>query len=428
MTAMTDTKGSDATSTDTKGLITDEDIAAQEEAIGLYEPSRHREFLSTLSEDSIRNFALSVGDDNPLYTDVAHARRSRWGDLIAPNIMTAIVNEPLVGDRIPKEVRARTRGLFKGCQTFMSGGGWTWYRPMYPGDTIYSFEGEESMEVKESEFGGRTVHIIRRYVKFNQRGDVVGVYRALRIMAERKSAREKGKYADIEAAEWTRDEIEAIDERYLTERARGAETRFVDDVSVGDTFGPVQKGPLTMTDMILTHCAGYGFAPLRMLATSRVAAKDRSKMPMMYSQNQQGVFDTEARVHWDGDLARKVGNPQAYDWGLLREFWLHHAITDFAGDDGFVIEQHDEIRKFNYHGDLQTLTGTVEAVREEAGRHLVDVRVAAVNQREEETAFATATVALPSRDGGPVVIPEAPDELRSMATGFLAEHHRRTRS
>lgn len=414
-------------SSSTSGVITDEDIAAQEEAIGLYEPSRHREFLTTLSVDSIRNFALSVGDDNPLYTDLGHARRSRWGDLIAPNIMTAIVNEPLVGDRIPKEVRARTRGLFKGCQTFMSGGGWNWYRPMYPGDTIYSFEGEESMDVKESEFGGRTVHIIRRYVKFNQRGEVVGVYRALRIMAERKSAREKGKYTDIEAAKWSRDEVEAIDQRYLAEIARGSEPRFVEDVRVGDTFGPIQKGPLTMTDMILTHCAGYGFAPMRMLATSRVAAKDRSTMPMMYSRNRQGAFDTEARVHWDADLAQKVGNPQAYDWGLLREFWLHHAITDFVGDEGFVVEQQDEIRKFNYHGDLQTLTGTVESVPAGSGANLVSVRVAAVNQRDEETAFATATVALPSREHGPVVIPEAPDELRAMATGFLAEHHRRTR-
>lgn len=409
---------------DTRGQITDEDIARQEEVIGLYEPSPHREFLTTLSVDAIRNFALSVGDDNPLYVDPHHAQRSRWGGPIAPNIMTAIVNEPLRGERIPKEIRARARGLFKGCQIFMSGGTWTWYRPMRPGDTIHSFEGEESMEVKDSEFGGRTVHVTRRYVKFNQRGEVVGVYRALRIMAERTTAREKGKYADIAAASWTPDDIAAIDERYLTEAPRGAEIRWFEDTSNGDTFGPVQKGPLTMTDMILTHCAGYGFAPQRMLATSRVAATDRARMPYMYSPNPQGVPDTEARVHWDGALAQKVGNPQAYDWGLLREFWLHHALTDFAGDDGFVLEQHDEIRKFNYLGDLQTLTGTVEATRTtDDGQHVVDVRVAAVNQRDEETAFATATIALASRESGPVVLPEVPREMQAAATTFLTAHH-----
>ncbi len=407
------------------GAITDEDIARQEEVVGLYEPSPHREFHSQLSVDTIRNFALSVGDDNPLFTDPEYARTTRWGSVIAPSIMTAIVNEPLKGERIPSEVRKRARGLFKGCQIFMSGGTWHWYRPMYPGDTIHSFEGEESCEVKESEFGGRTVHVIRRYVKLNQRGEVVGIYRALRIMAERDTARKKGKYADIEAASWDKADIADIDERYLAEQPRGGEPRVWDDVNEGDSFGPTQKGPLTMTDMVLTHVAGYGFAPQRMLATSRVAAKDRSRMPYMYSRNDQGVPDTEARVHWDGELAKKVGNPQAYDWGLLREFWLHHALTDFAGDDGFVIRQRDEIRKFNYLGDLQILNGTVERVYEEGNHRLVDVRVAATNQRGDETAFAEATIALPSRDGGPVVCPEVPHELQTQAIEFLAEHRRR---
>ncbi len=414
---------------DTTGQITDADIERQMEVVGLDEPSPHQEFHTTLSVDSIRNFALGIGDDNPLYIDPDHARTSRWGEVIAPNIMAAIVNAPLRGERIPREVRKRARGAFKGCQTFMSGGTWTWHRPMYPGDTIYSFEGEETLEVKESEFGGRTVHITRRYVKFNQRAEVVGVYRLLRIIAERKTAREKGKYAEIEAAHWDRDDLGPIDEAYLAEAPRGAEPRYWEDVAAGETFGPLQKGPLVMTDMILTHAAGYGFAPQRMLATGRVAAKDRARMPMMYSRNAQGAFDTEARVHWDGDLAKKVGNPQAYDWGLTREFWLHHALTDFCGDDGWVLRQHDEIRKFNYLGDLQTLTGTVEAAHDAAsspdGLATVDVRVASVNQRGEETAFATATIALPTRDGGPVVVPEAPADLRGRAIEFLTEHRRR---
>lgn len=411
---------------DTKGKITDEDIARQEEVVGLFEPSPHREFHAQVSADSIRNFALSVGDDNPLYTDPVYAKTTRWGSVIAPSIMTAIINEPLKGDRIPSEVRKRARGLFKGCQIFMSGGTWNWYRPMYPGDTIHSFEGEESCEVKESEFGGRTVHVIRRYVKLNQRGEVVGIYRALRIMAERDTARKKGKYADIEAASWDKDQISDIDQRYLTESPQGGTPRWFEDVTEGETFGPIQKGPLTMTDMVLTHVAGYGFAPQRMLATSRVAAKDRDRMPYMYSRNAQGVPDTEARVHWDGELAKKVGNPQAYDWGLLREFWLHHALTDFAGDDGFVLKQRDEIRKFNYMGDLQILTGEVERSYAEGHQHLVDVRVAAENQRGEETAFAEATIALPSKEHGPVVLPPVPQDLQSQATSFLAEHHRRS--
>jgi len=414
-----------ASDTESAGRITDEDIAAQQALNGLDGVNKDREFHACLSTDAIRNFAISIGDDNPLYTDADHAGGTRWGFVIAPSIMTAITNEPLLGERIPSEVRKRARGLFRGCQIFMSGGTWTWYRPMYPGDTIYSFEGEESCEVKESEFGGRTVHIIRRYVKFNQRGEVVGIYRALRIMAERDTARKKGKYADTQAASWSKDEIAAIDERYLEEAPRGAEPRYWEDVKEGDETLTLQKGPLTMTDIILAHCAGYGFAPIRMLATSRVAAKDRVRLRHSYSRNRHGVLDTEARVHWDSELAQKVGNPEAYDWGLQREFWLHHVLTDWMGDDAFVLRQRDEIRKFNYHGDLQTFTGRVDRTYREGPSALADVSIVATNQRGVETALAEATIALPSRETGPVLLPIPPEDLQAKAVEFLAEHNRR---
>lgn len=408
------------------GGITDEDIALQKEVLGFEEPNMTREYHSCLSIDSIRNYALSMGDDNPLYCDEDHARASRWGSVIAPSIMTAITNMPLLGEKIPKELKKKTRGLFKGCQIFMSGGTWNWYRPMYPGDTIYSFEGEESVEEKNSEFGGRTVHIVRRYVKFNQRGEVVGIYRALRIIAERKSAREKGKYKEITLANYTKEDTAEIDETYLKESPRGAEARFWEDTNEGEEMPTLQKGPLTMTEVVLTHCAGYGLAPYRMLAASRVAAKDRQVLRGMYSRNDQGVLDTEARVHWDRELAKKVGNPEAYDWGLQREFWLHHMMSDWAGDDGFVVSQHDEVRKFNYMGDLQTMTGKVVKKYQADGLNLVDLEVISTNQRGEKTATAKATVSLPSKESSsPALLPQPPQDLQAKAIAFLAEHNRR---
>ncbi len=404
--------------------LKDEDIELQRELLGFTEVNRGREFHSTLSSDAIRNFALSIGDDNPLFIDEDYAQGTRWGSVIAPSIMTAIVNKPLIGKRIPKEVKAKTRGLFKNCQTFMSGGTWHWYRPMYPGDTIYSFEGEESVEEKPSEFGGRTVHITRRYVKFNQRAEVVGVYRALRIIAERKKARDKGKYTDIEIANYDAERAAEIDQKYLAEKPRGSDVLWWEDVQQNESVSVIQKGPLTVTDIILTHCAGYGLAPYRMLASSRIAAKDRVKMPALYSENQQGFPDTGARVHWDSDAAKLVGNPQAYDWGLLREFWLYHVLSDWIGDDGFVVSMRDEIRKFNYLGDLQTLSGKVMSKRQDGAQNLVDVSIVATNQRGEETALADATIALASKQSGPVVLPEVPADLAQQAVEFMAEHNR----
>ena len=43
------------------------------------------------------------------------------------------------------------------------------------------------------------------------------------IHTERKTARDKGKYADIEPATYTDEQIAELDEIYAAEQARGAE-------------------------------------------------------------------------------------------------------------------------------------------------------------------------------------------------------------
>jgi hypothetical protein len=112
----------------------------------------------------------------------------------------------------------------------------------------------------------------------------------------------------------------------------------------------------------------------------------------------------------------------AYDYGVLRECWIQHYLTDWIGDDGFLVHQHDEVRRFNYVGDTTFLQGRVVGKREEAGRFLVDVEVETVSQRGEQTAHAKASAVLPSREAGPVVLPEPPHELTRTAADMLMRH------
>src|SRR3546814_18604997 len=88
-------------------------------------------------------------------------------------MMAGVINKPMLGDPVPDEIKALRKSLFKGVHVFVSGSQWDFYRPIYPGDTIYSFHGDESCEVKQSEFAGRSVIGVRRAVKINQRGEVV---------------------------------------------------------------------------------------------------------------------------------------------------------------------------------------------------------------------------------------------------------------
>lgn len=401
-----------------EGTILPEDLEKHRLLLGVDGVSRGQEFHSEVNADAIRNFALSMGDDNPLFTDPSYGPTTRWGSQVAPQIMAAIIQAPLKGARVPKELKDQARGIFKGLHIFMSGGTWNWYRPILPGDRLYSFEGEETAELKDSEFGGQTLVLTKRLVKFNQRGDVVGVYRALRILSERKTSAKRAKNMEIEPAEWNDEQIAEVDEAYLAEERRGDEARYWEDVKVGDDMGSIQKGPLTVTEVMLGHVAGYLFHPVRP-AASRVAALDRQRMPAAYVKDGRGVPDTALRVHWDDEMAKSVGNPAAYDYGVIREFWLHHFISDWMGDDGFVVRQHDEIRKFNYMGDLQVISGEVTNKRIEDGMYLVDLSVKATNQRGEETAFADVTVSLPSSEVGLSRLPDVPADLAERALRFL---------
>ncbi len=402
--------------------LTDEDIERARLLIGVDTASRHRELNSVASPDAIRNWAMGAGDDNPLFIDEDYGPATRWGSQIAHGTMAGHIKTPMLGDPMPAEVKKQTRSLFRGVHVFVSGGNWEWYRPIYPGDRIYSFDGEESLDVKQSEFAGRSVIQVRRDVAINQRGEVVGVYRILRVLTERKTARERGKYADIEPATYTDADYERIDAIYEQEQPRGAEPRYWEDVQVGDTLLPMVKGPLTVTEMIAFHAGGYGFVPYGLRA-SRLGFKNRRRIAPFYIKNANGVHDVAQRLHWDSDWAKAIGNPMAYDYGVLRQCWFYHHVSDWAGDDAFIERLEDSIRKFNYMGDTQFLSGEVTGKREEGGRYLVDLKLSMLSQRDVETAYATATVSLPSRQAGLPPLPAVPIDLERKASQMFARHN-----
>ncbi len=377
-----------------------------------------REHLSQGSFDAIRNFARSYGDDNPLWNDEEYGYSTRWGSQIAPPMIGVAMNKPLLSDK--PEV-ALKKPSFRGIHVFVSGSTWEWFRPLRAGDTLSSFGGFESVNVKKSEFAERSVQIVHRNVKFNQRGEVVALTRMLAIYAERKTARDKGKYAAIEPANYTDEDLAKIDAIYAAEQPRGGETRYWEDVEVGDALRPMAKGPLTTTDIIVFHAGGYGFTPYAP-TTGRLAYENRQRIKPFYVKNAQGIPDVAQRVHWDPAWAQAIGNPIAYDYGVLRDCWLSHALTDWMGDDGWLMRLNTEIRKFNYMGDTHVITGEVIAKRVEDGRHLVDIELRGTNQRDVVTCPGSATIALPSRTGGPVVLPEAPADLQQRSSEILARH------
>lgn len=406
--------------------LSDDDIARAKLLVGIDLACRDTEQITTISPDNIRTYAQGCGSDNPLFVDAKYAATTRWGGQFAPPIMSGFVNAPLLGDPIPAEIKAQTKSLFRGIHAFISGGEWTFYKPLYPGDMVYSFAGESGVEVSPSEFAGRKVTRFNRSVKMNQRGEVVAVYTYRLILTERKKAREKGKYMEIPTPSYTDEDLARIDELYAADVPRGGEPRWFEEVEVGGALPPAVRGPLTVTDVVNFHAGGYGWVPYG-LRTGRLWHKNRQRIAPFYVKNEYGVPDVAQRLHWDSAWAKAIGNPRAYDYGVMREHYLYHYLTEWAGDDGWVVRMYDEIRKFNYMGDVQYISGEVTGKREEGGQCLVDLKLRMVNQRGEETVVCDATVALP-RQGGVVVLPEPPEDLKRRAVQMLRRHGELTRS
>ena len=169
------------------------------------------------------------------------------------------------------------------------------------------------------------------------------------------------------------------------------------------------KGPLTVTDIVCWHAGMgmglYGVQPLRL------GWRNRQRIPRFFHRDELNVPDVMQRVHWDPEFARRSGNPTTFDYGRMRETWLIHLCTDWMGDDGWLWKMDCEFRRFNYVGDTQWLGGRVVRKYLAAGqRPAVDLDLGATNQRGEMTTPGQGTVLLPSREYGPVRLPDPPGD------------------
>jgi acyl dehydratase len=395
--------------TETAG-ITDEAIERLRARIGVAEPHPQPPHYRRPDVDAFRHVTNAYGDDNPLYTDPAYAATTRWEGPIAPPVLVG--GDTLIGEDEVTELDDDTRALLKGdplrgVHAFYSASAREWWAPLRPGRTVARRNALVGVLDKPSEFAERAVHEWTGQVFRDDEGVLLSAQHRLMIRTERTKARERKKYDAIEPASYDEADIERIDQQYAAEGPRGAEPRWWEDVAEGDTVGPMVKGPLTVTDIVCWHVGMgmglYGVQPLRL------GAANRARVPRFYHRDAQGVPDVMQRVHWDPEFAKRSGNPTTFDYGRMRETWLIHLCTDWMGDDAWLWKLDCEFRRFNYVGDTQWLSGTV--VRRhlaEGDRPAVDLELTAVNQRGETTTPGHATILLPSRDHGPVRLPDPP--------------------
>jgi acyl dehydratase len=340
-----------------------------------------RPHITQLTSDAVRHYAFGIGDRNPLWTDPDYAAARGREQAVPPSALLAM----------DKVFSGYVTGL-PGIHAMYAGATFDFERPLRLGDQLTGTATLEELIEHPSRFAGQSWQQIYRVPFHDANGDLVCTGHSYCFRTERDSAREAKKYEEIRV-HWTPEQIAEVAQRYSDEEARrrGPKTLHVEDVEVGDRLPEITKGPYTATTAI-AYLLGWGGLYVR----AHGDAFDLfSRHPALGIPNEWGVPEPPERVHWDPDLARRVGVPGAYDYGPERVSWLGHVVTDWMGDDGFLKFLDVQVRRHNVLGELVTCGGQVTAVDVEAGT--VQVTLEAVNQDGHESARGTATVVLPKR-------------------------------
>ena len=383
--------------------LNDDTIAAVRRRIGIpvrYTPRAHNEVSST---DSFRHFAMAYGDDNPLYTDPEYAAGVGVGFVDRP----AAVRVQL-GPLAPGGVDGGREGRDEGRSARR-------HRPVHVRRALAVRAADPrrrppvapqhlfSADLKTSTFGGGTGALVSHRVSWEDDDGAPFAFRFLDFWhADREKSQKAAKNRTVERPRVHRRGRRA---HRRGVRGRGRARRDATprrDVNVGDELDPIVKGPLTITEMVAWH-VGIGWGEYGGGA-SKVAYKNRQRVPKFYLKNQLGFAETAQRCHWDDEWAQRMGHPAAYDYGVMRTNWMVNAVTNWMGDDAWIWTLSASVRKFNYMGDVHFISGVVREV--DRATNTVTIDVQGVNQHGEPTCDARAVVILPPDGGGAAVIPE----------------------
>ena len=380
----TETVQGEVGSAPAEGRITDKAIADARAMIGL-QLRPEGPYLQDATSDTLRNWCNGIGDLNPLYREPGYGAATRYGTQLGhPNFPMAF------------GWLGRTRWGLPGVHGFYTGNDWELFRHVRPGDRITAIERVVGVEEKPSKFSGRLVIQYVEACYYNQRSELIARVLGTCTRHERKAARDTGKYKDIVQHEYTDEERDRIDQAVLDEpkKIRGAAVRYWEDVQEGEELPPIARGPLSLMDTMgfLVGC-GRGH-------THGVVLQAAVKHPGHFFRNPEagGGVEYTGIGHHRESVAKEVGVPGTYDYGPQRSAWMCTLVTNWMGDAAFLKRIRTEMRRFNIVGDTTWCKGKVvkKYVKDKAA--LVDIEIAAENQRGEITTPGFATVALPSRD------------------------------
>lgn len=368
--------------------ITEQGLDELRQRIGVKIAAEIEPWCHEATRDNIRHYAHGIGDDNPLWCDPDYAAKTAHGGIVAlPSFLFSC-----------SRIISGYVGGLPGVHAMWAGADWTWHKWLKRGDELKTESYLKEFIEHDTRFSGRAIQQIYHVDFYNQDGDKLAEADSWCFRTERDTARELGtKYKELKAQpaqRYSDEELAEIFRHYAEEEVRGADTRYFEDVAVGDALPTMVKGPMTVTGFI-AYAQGWGGLYIR---ANKLNWKQIHAHPGLGIPNKFNIPDCPERVHWEEDMALAVGAPGAYDYGPERCSWMTHHLTNWMGDDGFLVSSNSKIRRHNPEGDALFINGKVTAVREDGPDFgLVDIEHEGRNQTDELSIIGSGTVRLPRR-------------------------------
>ena len=378
------------------GEITDKGLAEVEELIGVPLRRSRMQWIETTTKDAIKHFAWGIGDDNPLWLDPNYAVASSVGSLIAPPCILYALDSTIIAPKLP------------GVQWIYAGTDFVWFDHIKV-NTSFDISAELlSQQIKKGRRFPRWV-LQSGKVKYHDRNKKL-IATAIGHVARTPRHQAKTGKDDSNSQQrihrYSPEEIADIEDQILSEKRRGDTPLFWENVNIGDKIPSVVKGPLTTTDILAWYAASQG--ALHYGGAHGDVVRYRQRHADYHLNKDTGAKDSAGRGHLEVGTGNDVGMGGAYDIGPQRIAWAQHMLSNWIGDDGFLHKLSVSVRQPNLIGDTIWWSGIVKSKEETNGLYKVKISLTATNQRQETSAFGSATVLLPSKKGHKVPLPLSP--------------------
>ena len=391
-----------------QAMLEDFEITANKLA---QESMQHPSRSEATKESIIRH--CSWGDPwNPLWSDEEYAKNTRWGGLIAMPLYTDEADIFSYFPHLPAEAGFIDHNMY--------GGDWTNLHVVRPTDKFTVVQNSPQLiDITDEDDPDalRTFGFVERHADvYNQDGQILSTHKHLLDIIVRKEPQTV--LADslpFEDHVYSESDWAFINDVIDHEVLRGGETRYWEDVQVGEELPATTIGPSTVLDMA-AYYATHEEIPVRPTRFFREQER-RDNTGHLMVDPRTNVSHFAASWHFISDIARLLGNPRAFHFGDSARTQMVRLATNWMGDDG-------DVRAVSFRhitrtpiGDCQVGHGRVIDKFIENGEYCVLLDIWLDNMcRGNVTEASKIVVVLPTR-GTPQAGERGPVAERSFQVG-----------